>query len=121
FVAPEFLFDDARENDLRCRFLLVGLIEDGRSILRADIIPLPVACRRIVSVEKYSQKLFGAYLRGIEHDAHNLGVAGLSSDHVLVRRILQMSAREAGLNRFHAAEGLEDCFDAPEAPASEHQ
>src|SRR5690606_31471073 len=65
---------------------LVGPV-DGRAVLRADVVALPHALRRVVVLPEHLQQLFvGDPLRVVDHQ-HDLGVPGAPGADLLVRRV----------------------------------
>ena len=99
--------------------LLVGVIEDGRAILRADVVALLVGRRRVVRLPEDFQQVverdFGRVVRDLDH----FGVAGAAGADFFVRRVLDVAAAVAGDDGLHAAEVLEDGLGAPEAAGAE--
>src|SRR6185503_6929567 len=68
-----------RERMLRFLFLLRVLRADRRSILRADVVALPIQLRRIMRGEKDVEEIGIADLVRIEGDPDCLGVSGAAA------------------------------------------
>src|SRR5215211_271867 len=95
--------------------LLVRAVVDGGAVLRADVIALAHALGRVVSLPERAQDLVVRDLRRVEHDEHDLGVAGRAAADLLVRRVRRVAARVAHRGRVDAVELPEQALSAPEA------
>src|SRR4029079_17084238 len=82
--APAMAGVVAVDRRLRPRFLLVFLREKRRTILRADVIALPVELGRIVGGEEDVEEVVIADVLVIEGDADRFGMAGIAAAHLLV-------------------------------------
>ena len=95
------------------RFLVVRMIENHGSELRADIAPLPAHLRRVVAAPKHFQKLAILHLDRIVFDVHNLGMAGIADGNGLGRWSLGPAAHVARTGPDHAANFAKDFLDVP--------
>lgn len=64
---------------------------DHRTVLRADVVSLPVSLRWIVAFPEYPEKLRVAEYRGIEDYQDNLGMTGLPGADGLIVRVLRVA------------------------------
>src|SRR3954453_2068609 len=94
---------------------------DPRSILRADVVPLPHALRRIVALPERLQQLVIRDLLRIEHHEHDLVVPGQPGAAFPIRRVLGLAARVAGGGRVDARQLPELLLGAPETAEPEHR
>ena len=99
--------------------LLVGVGEDHRAILIADVRPLAVELRRVVDLEVLLHQVLVVHLGGIEGDLANLDVAGGPAAHLLVGRVVDMAALVSDGGLDHAGKLLERRLDLPEAARAE--
>lgn len=72
------------------------MIEDGRSILAANVRTLPVELSGIMDEEEDIENLFGPNHVRIVLDLHDLGVASVAFFHFFIRRLLLVSSTVAG-------------------------
>ena len=95
---------------------------DRRTILRADIVALAHALRRVVIFpERLQQLLVGDLLR-IEHDQHHFGVTGAARADLFIGRVGGVAAGIADGGRIDAvAEFPELALGAPETAEPEHR
>src|SRR5262249_40373310 len=94
---------------------------DRRTILRADVIALTHALRRVVTFPKRLQEAIVGNLRRIEHDEHHFGVAGAAGADLFIGWIRGMAAGIAnGRDKYAVAEFPELAFRAPETAQPEH-
>src|SRR5690349_23646479 len=84
--------------------LRIGEVVDTRAVLRADVVALAHALRRVMALPERLQELLVAELLRIVDDEHDLIVPGLPGAHLLIGRI----GREAA--------GVANCGD-PDAGA----
>ena len=76
-----------RRATLRAAASCVGTVAvDAGAVLRADVVALAHALRRVVVLPEDAQHLLVARLRGIEHDEHDLVVPGAAAAHLFVGR-----------------------------------
>src|SRR5262249_46202196 len=68
---------------------------DRRAVLRADVVALAHALRRMVVLPEEPKDLLVARLRGIEHDEYRLGMAGAARADLVVGGVLGVAARVA--------------------------
>ena len=101
--------------------LLVRAVVDGRAVLRADVVALAHALRRVVALPERAQDLVARHLRGVEHDEHGLGVAGRAAADLLVGRVRRVAAGVADGGRVDAVELPEQPLGAPEAAHADDQ
>jgi len=95
--------------------------EDRRAILRADIVALPHALRRIVILPEDAQEIGEAHLRGVIDHAHHFRMARAAGASLLVGGV----GREAtGVTRRRAPDAFADlpelALGTPEAAHAEH-
>src|SRR5215204_182203 len=98
--------------------LLVGLGEDHRAVLPADVRALPVQLRGVVELEVLGDKILVADLRGVERDLADLDVSGRAGADLLVSGIVDVAALIAHCRIDHAVELAERCLHLPEAARS---
>ncbi len=99
--------------------LLIGVIKDGRAVLRAHIVALLIERRGIVSLPEHFQKVLKRNLGWIVSDLNDFRMAGAASANVLITGVLDRAAAIARNDRLHPLEPLEDGFAAPEATFTE--
>src|ERR1700730_5546670 len=95
------------------------MVEDDRTILRADVRTLAVQRGGIVVRPENIEELLVAHERWIELDLHHFGMASLVRAHVFVSRILCCTAGVSDRRVRHAARGTKGCFHAPETTRAE--
>src|SRR4030042_476326 len=96
-------------------------IEDHRTILRTDVVALPIGRRRVVRREEHVQQIVIPDLRGIELESDDLHMPGRPTGNLLIGRMLDVSPGVARLDVEHAPETAEHRLGAPEAPTSEYR
>src|SRR4051794_3353586 len=101
------------------RALLVVGVVDGRPVLRADVVALTHALRRVVALPEELEHLLVAGLLGVEDDEDGLGVAGAPRADLLIARVGRRAARVADRGGPHARRLPEDALGAPEAAHAE--
>ena len=69
-------------------FLFRGMVEDDGAVLRTDIRPLTVRCRRVVDTPEEVQQLVVRDDGRIVDDLHHLSVIRAIGADILVRRVL---------------------------------
>ena len=95
---------------------------DARPVLRADIIALPVALRRIVVLPEQPQQRAIRDARGIEHDEDDLVMPRPPGANLVVSRVRRQSTRVSDARHDDAVAKLPElALDAPEAPHAEHR
>ena len=125
------LGDDGAPEHARClelgdvavgHALLVGVgIEDGRTVLRAGIRPLPVQFRRVMRDGKeHLQELPVADARRVVENMHRLGMAGPAAAHLAIRGRIRIAAGVARHHPGDALDMLEHPLHSPEASAGQH-
>ena len=77
--------------------LLVAVCIDARSILRSTVVALPHALRRVVALPEQCKQVGVGHTIRMKDDPDYFGVAGRSTAHLLVRRVLCVSRRVADL------------------------
>jgi hypothetical protein len=95
------------------RFLFRRMIENGRTILRADVRTLAIQGRRIMIRPENIEKLSITNLSGIKFHFHNLSVAGVVPANVFVGRVVFRSAGIADSGRGHAFQIAKGFFHTP--------
>src|SRR5882762_8201275 len=90
------------------------MVEDRRTILRADIIDLAIERGRIVDHEEHLEDFLERHLLRVEGELGYLGMARLARADLLVRGVRCPAAHATGLDGIHALEIVEDGFQAPE-------
>src|SRR5688572_2455723 len=102
------------------RLLLVAVVEeDGRAVLVSDVPSLAVQLRRVVLAPEHLQQVVVRELLVVVRDLDDLRVAGGVRAHVLVRRVLGVTAGVADAGPRDSFELPERRLDAPEAACSE--
>ena len=99
--------------------LLVGVGEDHRAVLVADVRPLAVELGRVVDLEVLLDQVLVAHLGGVEDDLADLDVAGGAGADLLVGGVVDVTALvpDGGLD--DAGKLLERRLDLPEAAGAE--
>src|SRR5712692_3052296 len=95
------------------------MVEDRRAVLRADVVSLPVGCRRVVDDEEHLEDFLEGHGLRVEGELDHLGVAGIPRADVLVARVRRPSSHIAGFDRLHALQVVVYGFQAPEAASGE--
>jgi hypothetical protein len=95
------------------------MIENHRTILRADIVALAIPGRWIVDGEEDLEDFAKVGDCGIESDLDDFDMARSSAADFFVRRIRILSSHVARFNGLHAFHLVIDRFEAPEASTAE--
>src|SRR6476646_770470 len=95
---------------LRRLRLRVGERVDRRAVLRADVISLTHALRRVVVLPEELEQLLVARLLGVEDDQDGLGVAGGAGADLLVGGVRRLAAGVADRRRVDARGLPEDAL-----------
>src|SRR5258706_15706813 len=90
------------------------MVEDRRTILRADIIALAIERGRIVDHEEHLEDFPERHLLRVEGELGYLGMAGFPRADLLVTGVRRPAAHVTGLHRIHALEIVEYGLQAPE-------
>jgi hypothetical protein len=93
------------------------VIEDRRTILAAGVVTLTVQRSRIVDHEEHLQQLLERHDRGIEGDAHDLGMPRVAAADLLVGRVRAAPAHVTRLDGENALHAVVYGLQAPEAAA----
>lgn len=108
-------------DEFLCRLFLLGRgVEDGRTVLRADVSALAIERGRIVRGEEDSEEVIELHKRRIVVDLYDLGMAGRAGRDLLVCRILRLPSRIPGLDMRHALEHGEHGLSTPETSSAEY-
>ncbi len=100
--------------------LLFGIFnKQGRAVLCADIIALPIELRRIMSGEMNVEDVGVADECWIISHPDRLRMASIAAAHLLVSRIDNAAADIAALNRDHPGQALKHRLNTPETAASD--
>lgn len=99
-----------RDNLRCCLFLFVRLPENGRSVLRAHVIPLTVGRGWIVCVKENVEQVLVSDDGRIKFNPHHFYVTGVLATHLFVTWILHMTTAIARLHRKHTLQLLEHCL-----------
>src|SRR5690348_13710531 len=86
----------------RLALLVFILREDGRPVLRPNVVALTVELRRVMSGEEDVEQFVIADLLGIEGDADRLGMTRIPAAHLLVGGVGDRAAGVAAFNRVDA-------------------
>src|SRR5687768_12759662 len=97
------------------------MVEDGRTILRADVATLPIERGWVVDGEEDVEKIAVRDRTRVEGDLDDLGMSGSAGAHPLVRRVHRCAACITRLDLLDAAQVPIDRVQAPEAAASERR
>ncbi|VXB37234.1 hypothetical protein CURTO8I2_180079 [Curtobacterium sp. 8I-2] len=103
---------DGVERDL---LLLVGRVEDGRTVAATDVVALAVLRRRVVDLEEELQQVPVRDPGRVEDDLDRLGVVAV----VAVRRVRHVAAGVADAGADDAGTTTEELLRSPEASAGE--
>src|SRR6478672_6893256 len=117
-VAVAVLAQDALEGlagAARRGLLVRGGPVDRRAVLRADVVALAVALRRVVVLPERRHQQLGADRGRVERHQDRLGVPGPARAHLFVCRVRGEAAHVARRRGHHAGELPEDALGAPEA------
>ena len=104
---------------LRDRLLLRAVIEDHRTVLRADIVALAVERSWVVDREEDLQNLTQTDDGRIERHLYDFRVPGAAAAHLLVGWILDRAAGITGHDIGHAVDFIEDGLYTPETAAAQ--
>jgi hypothetical protein len=99
--------------------LLVGVGEDHRAVLVADVRALPVELRGVVDLEVLRHQVLVAHLVRVEGHLGDLDVTRVARAHLLVGRVVDVPALIADGRLDDAVELAKRIFDLPEAARSE--
>src|SRR4029077_7776040 len=99
--------------------LAIRVVIDARPVLRAHIIALPHALRRIVALPKHPQQLLVPDRLRIEHNEHDLGVTGRAAAYFSIGRVWRGSCGVATRGRVHARKLPEFPLGTPETAQAE--
>ena len=100
--------------------LLIGKIVDAGAVLRADVVPLPHALRRVVALPEHLEQLVVAHALRVVDDEHRLVVAGPAGADLFVSGIRREPAGIADGGDMNAGDLPELALGAPEAAEPEH-
>src|SRR5206468_4896834 len=89
--------------------------EDGGAVLRADVVALAHALRRVVTFPEDAEQLVVARLFRPEHDEHDLGMPGAARADLLVRGVRGHASCVADGGRVDPRELPEELLRPPEA------
>src|SRR5688572_20073054 len=98
--------------------LLIRMIINYRSILRARVVALPVQCRRIVYHEKNFEQLTIRNLLRVELEAHNFRMTCGPVAHIGITRFGNIATRIAGLAGTYALYFFVHRFEAAETSSA---
>src|SRR4051794_311468 len=93
------------------------MIEDGRTVLRAHIVTLPIQRCWVMDGEENLQNFAKRQYLRVKRDLHNFRVPGITITHILISRLRRMSAHVAGFDAFDALESVVHRLQTPEAAA----
>ena len=96
-----------------------GLMEDDRTVLGADVGPLTVHLGRVVHLPEEIEEHFVADPRGVENDAHDLRMPGPAAAHVMVARLVRVTAAVADRGLDDPVDTAERRLDTPETARTE--
>src|SRR4029078_8786482 len=102
-----------RDDFLGFGFFLRRMIENGRAVLRADVVTLTVQSGRIVDDEKYLQKIAETQSRRNKSNLYDLGITVVAATYIAVGRFWLVAAH---LPRFNADDTFEPVVHGLEAP-----
>src|SRR5207247_7734391 len=94
--------------------LIVVRVVDARPVLRAGIVSLSHALRRIVTLPEHLQQIVVTDRLRIEHDEHDLVVTGHARADFTIRRVRRRSCGVSDRGAVHAAKLPELPLRAPE-------
>src|ERR1043165_7529868 len=104
---------------LRGLELLRAVGVDGRAVLRARIVTLAHALRRVVAFPEHLEELLVRDLLRVQDDMDDFGMVGEPAANFLVGWILRLPAGVADRRRVHAGQLPEEALRAPEAAQAE--
>src|SRR5216683_6610662 len=93
--------------------------EYGRAVLCAEVRPLAVYLRRVVSLPENVEQLFVTHFWRIERHLHHFGMPCFIRAYVFVSRIRHLPAAVAYCGANHSRHALKRRLHAPETPRSE--
>src|ERR1700722_18312378 len=88
---------------------------DRRAVLRADVVALPHALRRVMVLPEGAEQIVVRHARRVEHDTNDLRVTRATGANLTVRRVGRAAAGVADVGRDDAGELPELFLRAPEA------
>src|SRR3954471_12930149 len=93
------------------------MIKDGRTVLGAHIVTLPIQSCGVVNGEEYFENFAkGQQLRG-KRDLHDFRVSGIAITNILISRPRRMSSHIARFDAFDALQSVVHRLETPEAAA----
>ena len=113
-IIPKFGSGNLPDDFFGNFFLLFIVVENRRTVLRADIVTLAVKRGRVVDGEKYGQQVFIRQHQGVKCHLDNFSVTGIPVADLGITRVLDMSAGITGLDQFHSIQFIKYGFQAPE-------
>ena len=99
--------------------LRVGRPVERRAVLRAHVVALAHALRRVVTLPERAQELLEGQHLGVVGDEHGLGMARAARADLGVGRVGRVAARIAHGRRVDARQLPEEALGAPEAAEAE--
>ena len=97
--------------------MLVGVIKDYRSILRPNVISLPISRRRIMDRKEDFEKGTITAPRRVKSKLNGLRMARSTPTDGGIIRMVNVSAAVTGQHRLHTVDLLEYRLQAPKAPS----
>ena len=118
-AVPDFLSLDLSHDFTRNLLLFGGMIEDRRSVLRADVVSLAVERGGVVDREKYFEQFAEGRNGGIEGDLNHFGVTRRAATDLLVGRVGLGTAHVARHDLQDTLHFKVDRLETPEAAPCE--
>jgi len=103
-----------------CQFLLLGIvIENHRTILRADVVSLTVPGGRVMGFPKDFKQIIVTHFRGIVGDLNRFRMTGHAGANLFIAGIIDMATRVARDRFFNSVQSLKNRLGAPKTAAAE--
>lgn len=114
---PDLPGVEVGDDGLRLDLLVGSVVEDGGTVLRADIGTLTVGGGGVVDGEEDVEQVRVADNDRVKADLDGLGVTGEPGAHLLIGGIGAISSGVAGNDAADAFDALVNCLQTPEAAA----
>src|SRR5690606_39260949 len=91
-----------------------------RTVLRTNVIALPIELCRVMDSEEHLQQLFVTHFAVIKHDLDRFGMTGRPGTHLLICRIRCVPTYISLCHAFHTFQKHEGPFHTPNASTGKY-